>query len=138
MGAAADDWRRTGQEEYLSGARLTWKRYQALSAQWEHEHCTFCWQKFLDANYSERHRQWLEERPDEVEPAAYTNIAGQEAPAGKWWICKRCYSDFAEEFEWVVVDGAPDSWPYEGPEPHPRPTDADYVRHEGQVLHRPE
>jgi hypothetical protein len=65
-----DDWRRTGQEDYLGGVRLTWKRYQALTAQWEHEHCAFCWQKFLDANYSELHRQWLEKHPEEVESAA--------------------------------------------------------------------
>jgi carboxylate-amine ligase len=39
MGASPHDWRRLGQEDYLRGAKLTWKNYQVLSAEWEHEHC---------------------------------------------------------------------------------------------------
>ncbi|HEU4973836.1 MAG TPA: hypothetical protein VFT50_02010 [Baekduia sp.] len=138
MPAAPDDWRRQGQEDYLRGARLTWKRYQALSAQWEHEHCEFCWQKFLDAEYSPEHRRALEERSDDIEPAGYTNLAAGDVPAGKWWICKRCFEDFADEIEWVVVESDPDAWPYGAHEPDQRPTAEDYVPPEGQWLPRPE
>src|SRR4051794_3419289 len=49
---SADDWRRQEQEEYLRGATLTLRRYQAQSAGWEHEHCEFCWAKFMDGDYS--------------------------------------------------------------------------------------
>jgi hypothetical protein len=132
MTAAAGDRRRRGQEDYLRGARLTWKRYQARSGQWEHEHCEFCWQKFLDGEYSDEHRRTLEEQPATIDPAGYTNLSADGKPAGNWWVCKRCYPDFAAEFEWVLVETDPDAWPYDGPEPRPRPTAADYVRSEGQ------
>ncbi len=138
MSASEDDWRRRGQERYLQGARLTLKRYQALSAQWEHEHCVFCWHKFLDTQYSEIHRQAVEERPDLNSAEGYTNLGAQDRPAGKWWICRQCFDDFAAEFEWSVVDTDPDAWPYEGPEPKPRPTAADYTPPDGPWLPRPQ
>lgn len=45
----SDDWRLHGQEKYLQGITLTWKRYRAPSATWDHDHCAFCWAKFVDA-----------------------------------------------------------------------------------------
>lgn len=138
MGAARDDWRRRGQEDYLRGAQLTWRRYQALGAQWEHEHCDFCWRKFLDAEYSDDHRRALEERPDEIDAAGYITIAADGQPAGKWWICRSCYGDFADEFGWVVVESDAEAWPYSVPEPHLRPGAADYAPPDGPWLQRPE
>src|SRR5664280_401805 len=122
-----DDWRRSGQEKYRSGARLTWRRYQALSGTWEHEHCEFCWAKFLDANYSPEHRQTLEADPDAL-PGGYTEAPGSGEPAGEHWICPTCFEYFREEFEWQVVASDPEAWPYACPEPHPRPTNADFSR----------
>ncbi len=138
MGATEDDWRRRGQEQYLRRAQLTLKRYQALSAQWEHEHCAFCWHKFLDPSYSETHRRILEEIPDRHSAEGYTNLPRQDRPAGKWWVCKQCFDDFAAEFEWAVVKTDPDAWPYEGPEPNPRPAAADYKPPDGPWLPRPQ
>jgi hypothetical protein len=127
MSVAADDWRRAGQEKYLRGARLTWKRYQALRGDWEHEHCAFCWQKFLDAHYSEWARSELADKPQENDASGYTTVggAGQE-PAGEHWICKQCFEDFVEEFAWTTIESDPDAWPYSTPEPNPRPTARDY------------
>ena len=137
MGATQDDWRRRGQEQYLRRARLTVKRYQALSAQWEHEHCEFCWHNFLDPHYSEAHRRALEEDPDRNSAEGYTNLAAQGQPAGKWWICNQCFEDFAAELEWSAVETDPEDWPYGAPEPDPRPTAADYTKPTGW-LRRPE
>ena len=39
---AKDDWRRMGQERFLMGLKFAWRRYQAFSGNWEHEHCEFC------------------------------------------------------------------------------------------------
>ena len=138
MSPSDDDWRRQGQERYLHGARLTLKRYQALSAQWEHEHCEFCWHKFLDTQYSEIHRRAVEERPDLNSAEGYTNLGAQDRPAGKWWICRQCFEDFATEFEWSVVKTDPNAWPYEGAEPRQRPTAADYTPPDGPWLPRPQ
>jgi hypothetical protein len=137
MAAAGDDWRRTGQEEYLAGARLTWKNYQPLSAQWEHEHCEFCWHKFLDPHYSPADKELLEREPDAQSAAGYTNLADEGRPAGKWWICEGCFADFKEEFGWTVVQTDPDAWPYDGPEPEHRFASADYTPPDG-LLPRPE
>jgi hypothetical protein len=138
MGVAQDDWRRRGQE-HLRDVRLTWKRYQALSAQWEHEHCALCWHKFLDPNYAETHRQALQDEPDKHSAGGYTNLGDEEGQIpGKWWICGRCFEDFAAEFGWVVVETDADAWPYAGPEPQPRPTGADYTPPQNRWLPRPQ
>lgn len=42
---AKDDWRRMGQERFLTDLKFAWKRYQAFSGNWEHEHCEFCFKK---------------------------------------------------------------------------------------------
>jgi hypothetical protein len=124
---SADDWRRRWQEDYLRGATLTWRRYQALSANWEHEHCEFCWAKFLDANYSPVHAETLKSDP-EVLAEGYTEAPGGSQPAGEHWICPQCFEDFRDEFGWTVVPSDPNAWPYARPEPTPRPTAADYKR----------
>jgi hypothetical protein len=50
---ALDDWRLRGQERYLRGAVLVWKRYRARSESWDHDHCSFCWATFMDPDLSE-------------------------------------------------------------------------------------
>lgn len=124
--APGDDWRRTGQEDYLKGARLTWKRFQAYSGNWEHEHCVFCWKKFLDANYASWMREALESGSEEHAGHGYTTKRQGDLPAGGYWICRPCFDDFASEFEWTVEDSDPEAWPYDPPEPKPRPRAADF------------
>lgn len=136
MRVPEDDWRRRGQE-HLRDVRLTLKRYQALSGQWEHEHCEFCWHTFLDPQYSEAHRKALEDEPDRQSAEGYTNLGDDGETPGKWWICKRCFGDFATEFGWVIVQTDPNAWPYAPPERDPRPTSADYTP-PGEWLQRPE
>src|SRR5690349_10581443 len=126
MTPASDDWRRMGQEGYLFGAALTWKLYQARSAEWEHEECEFCFQQFIDAHYSPQAAEALRNEPENQSHAGYTNVDAPDRPAGEWWICQECFGDFAEEFGWIVEDSDPDAWPYHGPEPEHRPTAADY------------
>ena len=144
MTATPDDWRRMGQERYLLGAPLTLKRYQALSAEWEHEHCEFCFSTFIDPNHSPQAAKPLSSEPGKGTYAGYTNVDAPDRPAGKWWICKQCFEDFADEFGWSVVAGDPDAWPYHGPEPKHRPTVAEYDESRwvdgpnGRLLKRPE
>jgi hypothetical protein len=124
MPVAADDWRRAGQEKYLSAARLIWSATRRADA--EHEHCAFCWQQFLDVQYSEAARRLLADEPEKNDAYGYTTVGsdGQE-PAGEHWICKRCFEDFAQEFAWTTLDGDPEAWPYDIAEPNPRPTERD-------------
>ena len=62
--AEADDWRLTGQEKYLLGVELVRKSYRARSASWEHDHCSFCWAKFMDPNFSAEHRAAIASDPE--------------------------------------------------------------------------
>ena len=84
MAAADDDWRLQGQERYLKGVVLHARRYTAWSESWEHDHCQFCWAKFMDRDLPNALR------------------IGYSTTDRYRWICARCFEDFAERFEWTV------------------------------------
>jgi hypothetical protein len=77
-----DDWRLQGQEEYLKGVTLYWRAYTRHSEGWDHDHCAFCWTKFM-----------VEGHPD-VLHEGYTTEEGYH------WICKKCFEDFRNMFAW--------------------------------------
>lgn len=116
-----------GQENFLSGLRLTWKRYQAFSGNWEHEHCKFCFKKFLDPAYAAWMRKALAEESDRYAAAGYTNLRYGDTPAGRHWVCRECFEDFRSEYGWVVRHSDPEGWPYGTTQPNSRPTAADYI-----------
>jgi len=91
-----------GQDAYLQGAALTWKLYRARSATWEHDHCEFCSAKFMDPNFSEAHRHFIVEHPD-VLTEGYATTAEHAKGAEYYWVCKPCFDDFADLFQWRVV-----------------------------------
>ena len=97
----SSDWRLQGQDMYLRGVELQWKRYRAHSETWEHDHCSFCWTKFADPEFSAAHRE-LAAREDTL-LEGYTTTSEHEQGADYHWVCARCFSDFAEAFEWRVV-----------------------------------
>lgn len=97
-----DDWRLTDQEEYLSGVTLVHKPYRAKSETSEHEHCAFCWAKFMDPKFSPEHRKFIEEHPD-VLTEGWTTTAEHEDGAENHWICDRCFEDFRKRFSWTVA-----------------------------------
>lgn len=78
-----DDWRLLrGQEDYLLGVTLYWKKWKAPSAVWDHDHCEFCWEKFSESTD--------------------TLHEGYTTEDGKHWICPECFSDFKDMFRWSV------------------------------------
>jgi hypothetical protein len=104
--SADEDWRLTGQEEYLQGATLLRKRYRAWSAEWDHDHCEFCWAKFRDPMLSSEEAQILTERPGYL-TEGYAVVGRRPDGAERtdyWWVCPACVKDFAERFEWVVQE----------------------------------
>jgi hypothetical protein len=81
------DWRLQGQKRYLKKAELcrrTYRRYPN-NPDWDHDHCEFCWAKFM-----------VEENPD-VFHEGYCTLDEYR------WICKKCFDDFHEMFDWKVV-----------------------------------
>lgn len=96
-----EDWRLTGQEDVLADAVLARKRYRARSETWEHEHCEFCWAKFMDPDFSPEHRKFIEDNPD-VLTEGYTTTDEHPQGADFYWICDTCFNDFRERFGWQV------------------------------------
>ena len=79
------DWRRNGQEKYLTNAELIFiEEFRSLSDKWEHEHCEFCWEKFSEGD-NDLH-------------------SGYCTADQKHWICPDCFEDFREEFQWTISD----------------------------------
>ncbi len=56
----------------------------------------------MDPDFSEAHRQHVEAHAD-VLTEGYTTTAEHENGADYHWICKPCFEDFAERFQWRVV-----------------------------------
>lgn len=79
-----NDWRLQGQEEYLKGKKLYYKKYKKYSERWEHEHCEFCSEK-------------ISEYKGDLNYAYCTKDE-------KYWICEECFNDFKELFKWKVIN----------------------------------
>lgn len=91
------DWRWKG-EGFLDGVDLQFTQYIACSETWDHDHCAFCFAKFLPeevkADWPQRPRwEW-----DAIVTEGYTTTDRF------WWICTRCFNDFDHLVQWVVVD----------------------------------
>jgi hypothetical protein len=82
------DWRLQGQEKYLSDARLFWRRWSETRPGWDHDHCEFCWAKFMDRN----------DVPGILREGYTTDDEYH-------WICAGCAADFATRFGFTLVGG---------------------------------
>jgi len=83
---AKDDWRRMGQETYLTNQKIRYvSHYMAKSPVWEHEHCCFCFAKISPYD------------GDLHDSYCTINLENEQ------WVCADCYSDFKDEFNWEVV-----------------------------------
>ncbi len=102
-----DDPRLFGQEDTLADALLRLQDYRAFSEAWKHDHCSFCFAKFMDATYSEEHRRFIAENP-EVLTRGYATTAAHKSGGNTEWICPTCFADFRERFGWRVVEGPVD------------------------------
>jgi hypothetical protein len=96
---AGGDWRLTGQENVLRGAELVLKRYRVHREEWEHDHCAFCWAKFVDPDRSPETGRLVDEQPDLL-TQGYTTTASHPDGAGYHWVCPTCFDDFRERFGW--------------------------------------
>ena len=79
------NWRLFGQDQYLHGLELVFKRYRSSSNSPIGDHCEFCSREFAE----------IADGP-EVETEGYATRNGFR------WICSQCYEDFKAKFEWTV------------------------------------
>ena len=77
------DWRLQGQEDYLMGVELWFKKYKERITDCDHDHCEFCSVKFS------------EELPETLDEGYSTSDDYR-------WICSECYSDFKLMFKFKV------------------------------------
>jgi phage terminase large subunit-like protein len=85
MAREPNDWRLNGQEKYLNGAVLSWKKYTKYREGWDHDHCEFCRAKFME------------------QPGPEILTEGFATPDNYRWICKSCFEDFKDMFQWQIA-----------------------------------
>ena len=81
------DWRIRNQKKFLQGASLVHRAFQSYDGR-DHEHCAFCWAKFM-----------VEDYPDVLH-------SGYCTPDLHHWICNPCFHNFCEQFGWQVIPDA--------------------------------
>lgn len=78
-----NDWRLNGQDRYLpKGAVWFLRPYLPANPRNDHDHCEFCAAKFMR------------------DGAHGTLAEGWTTPDRDRWICKVCFGDFRERFDW--------------------------------------
>ncbi len=77
------DWRLQGQERYLKGVTLKYKKYSKYREGWEHDHCEFCQTKFMEKGSDALHE-------------GYTKKDNYH------WICPQCFNDYKDQFKWNI------------------------------------
>lgn len=81
------DWRLTDQDTYLVGRSFQWSRWLARKSSSEHDHCAFCWAEISGS----------------VTEHVEYDAAWVTADDGYTWVCAPCFSDFRQQFAFVVV-----------------------------------
>ena len=76
------DWRKQGQEKYLKGKTLVFRKYNPFPSSWDHDHCEFCQAKLAISGGKYNEGYCTEEKYH--------------------WICPDCFNDFVDEFQWKI------------------------------------
>ena len=94
--ADSGDWRLRKQTDYLLGVSVRRKRYKKFSAESDHDHCSFCWAKFMEEEDPHARADCLHE--------GYATLARPEWREDCHWICSTCFNDFKDQFKWQVTE----------------------------------
>ena len=73
-----NDWRIRNQKDYLNNEKIKNCVFHK-KRNWDHEHCEFCWEKILP------------------------EMTGFCTEDEKYWICKTCFKDFKDSFNWTLL-----------------------------------
>ncbi|MGO9828532.1 MAG: hypothetical protein ACLPJH_00205 [Myxococcaceae bacterium] len=80
-------WPLAAQHDHLKALSWTWKSYRKPRPEWDHDHCEFCWAKFMEPGTAE------------------TLGEGYASPDEYHWVCRPCFDDFREMFGWTSLGG---------------------------------
>ena len=82
-----DDWRLDLYDKGLNGKKFEYKKFVTDGLN-DHEHCAFCMKKITDLNMSD------------ADKCGY--CATEVEPHHAGWVCKECFDDFAEMFDFHI------------------------------------
>lgn len=90
-----EDWRLTGQEDYLNGATFIHRKYRQNkdNPDWDHDHCEFCMAKFC------------------LRGGEGSLQEGYATEDDYYWVCCKCFDDFKDKLGWQVIEGMDDTEP---------------------------
>ncbi len=80
-----EDWRLQGQEKYLKSAKFQYIEYIKSKDNWDHDHCSFCYAKFMEKG-----------NPDSLHE-------GYTTEDHYHWVCTKCFEDFKDLFAWKLI-----------------------------------
>ena len=80
----------------LSGITLHRRNYFLWRPGWDHDHCAFCWRKFVVAG-------------NRAEPEDASQ--GWTTDSEYYWICDACFEKYLRHFGWKVRDSLPTDHP---------------------------
>lgn len=72
-------------EKYLKNARLQWADYKMPKPTWDHDHCEFCWEKFMEGGQGG------------------TKASGYRLESEDVWVCKECFHKYQSRYNWTSV-----------------------------------
>ena len=88
------DWRLgRDQEDYLKNENLVYKSFKSklskddINCASDHHHCEFCWHRFMEDSTN-------------VEDCSTEGYCTTDE---RIWICKTCYTDFKDLFNWTII-----------------------------------
>lgn len=88
-----------GQDSSLiPGTRFTWKPYRSLRADWDHDHCAMCQDKFVEPGNSAHAAPSVGAESGPL-TSGYATTSLFARGENDEWVCASCYEDFAEEFQ---------------------------------------
>ena len=78
--------------EIYPGSDLEWRAWSSEKPDWDHDHCEFCWVHFGDHIFSDD---------------ADTQLEGWGTPDGDHWVCRTCFADFRDAFQFQALNAEP-------------------------------
>ena len=91
VAAPENGWRLLN-AEFLRRQKFRFKRYIAPRPEWDHDHCSGCWAKFMDR------------AGPGIQLDGYAVTADGERREGYHWVCASCFEALKDQLDWSVVE----------------------------------
>ncbi len=69
----------------LRGAQFKYQAYKMPKPTWDHDHCEFCWAKFMESGNTD------------------ALLEGYYCKSEDTWVCPKCYEEKNVEYQWELI-----------------------------------